>query len=492
MAPLLSAQPLTNQQVTAWEEDIDVMLSKLWQTYPEADDQLDRAQIEQAAEELKAGLSRLSHEEVIIRLQALLALTGEGSNSIYAFQGKLLYDMLPLKAYWFADGLYVCDAAAPYEELVGQQIKRVNKVLVDSLWAHLKELLPGDNDQQKRGAATYYWQIAPWLAYLTGTEMGADVTLTLDKGELQVPFRPYTEYLALNRGLPSYRGLQASGSSYAEENYWMEYLAEQRTLFVQFLAIRDNANGPNFKAFVQQIEQRLTSGTVDKVVIDNRYGGGGNGFKLKPLTNLLRENEQINQRGKLFVLTGRGTRGTVQELTSILELNTKAILVGEPTGEGPNSVGDIKVVSLPNSGIDVLLVHTFWPTSWPEDSRMTISPEIGLDYAWSDFAAKVDPWLEAALAYTEEPVAPANVSWRPKTGKYTSGKYTVTIEEDNGRLYLNLKRKMKSFFELHTELHPAAGDRYNTDITDVFLERAATGGESLLLQWKGVSIELMP
>ena len=45
MAPLLSAQPLTNQQVTAWEEDIDVMLSKLWQTYPEADDQLDRAQI---------------------------------------------------------------------------------------------------------------------------------------------------------------------------------------------------------------------------------------------------------------------------------------------------------------------------------------------------------------------------------------------------------------------------------------------------------------
>lgn len=486
----LIAQNLSTAEVQAWEEDINLVLEKLWQVYPDAEERLNKDVIQNAAGQLKEDLPNLSHEEAIIRLQALLALTGEGSNGIYPFQDALNYDMLPIKAYWFADGLFVCDAKSPYEHLIGEQIVAVNDVSLDVLWSKLRELLSGDNDQQKRGSATYTWQIAPWLAYLTETALGADATISLGNGQSEtVAFQPNSSYLELVRKLPSYRSTPMSGQSHPNENYWMEYLPEQRTLFIQFLAIRDNADGPKFKAFVQQIADQLDQGNVDKVVIDNRYGGGGNGFKLKPLTDLLRDNENINQRGRLFVFTGRGTRGTVQELTSILELNTKAIFIGEPTGEGPNGVGDIKAVTLPNSGVNVWLVHTFWPTSWPEDPRETIQPEIGIEYSWPAYEAQEDPWFNAVLNYSEEPSTAVNASWTLRPGKYSAGDNTVAIEEIGGRYYLNLKRKLKSFFEIRTELHALSDERYATDIADVYLE-ATQDTDRLLLNWKGVSIEL--
>ena len=487
----LSGQNLTTQQVAAWEEDIDFVLTKLWDTYPDVEQRLDKATFQTAADQLKSDLLSLSHDDAIIRLQALLALTGEGSNGIYPFQEKLNYDMLPMKAYWFEDGLFVCDAASPYEHLIGEQIVSVNNVPIEEVWNKLKLLLSGDNEYQKRGAATYTWQMLPWLAYLTETEVSTDATLTLGSGEQErVAFRPNSEYLALDRRLPSYRALPLSISPHAKDNYWMEYLPESRTLFIQFLAIRDNADGPSFKNFVQEIEDMLDGGTVDKVIVDNRYGGGGNGFKLKPFTDLLRDSERINQPGNLFILTGRGTRGTVQEMTSVLELNTKAILIGQPTGEGPNSVGDIKSVTLPNAGIDVWLVHTFWPTSWLQDPRMTIQPTVEVDYTWSSFEAQEDPWLQTALSYTAQASPSAEVSWEPKTGKYSNGKYTVTIEEEKGRYFLRMKRKLKSFFEISTELSPTTGDRYRADLADVYLEAGNSGDESLQLVWKGVPIPL--
>lgn len=489
----LYTQNLSTQQVIAWEEDINFVLARLWQTFPDADQRLDKASLQAAAEQLKADLPSLNQNEVIIRLQGILALTKEGSNGIYPFQEKLNYQMLPLKAYWFTDGLFVCDAAVPYEHLIGERIVRVNNVPIEEIWEKLKRLLSGDNEHQQRGAATYTWQMAPWLAYLTETDDLSNAVLTLSTGQEEaVAFRPNTAYLALDRKLPSYRALSSGSGAHANENYWMEYIEEERTLFLQFLAIRDSDSGPNFKQFVEEVESMLQGGSVDRLIIDNRYGGGGNGFKLKPFTDLVRENERINQFGSLFVLIGRGTRGTVQELTSILELNTRAILVGQPTGEGPNSVGDIKAVTLPNSGIDVWLVHTFWPTSWPMDPRISIAPHLAVDYSWSSFAAQEDPWLTAALDHAVQSISAGNVGWQPKAGKYSNGKYTVMLAQKDGRWYLEMKRKMKSFFEIHTELYPAGDGQYRSDIVDVYLEAGTVGDGSLRLNWKGIAIDLVP
>ena len=114
-------------------------------------------------------------------------------------------------------------------------------------------------------------------------------------------------YNSLDRTFPNTTG---RGASIGKEdlNYWYSYLPDSKILYLQFRQIRNSEEGPGFSDFVKQVEEEIESREISKIVIDNRYGGGGNGFKLKPLTDLIRQSESLNQWGRLFVLTRRGTR----------------------------------------------------------------------------------------------------------------------------------------------------------------------------------------
>lgn len=490
----LLAQSLSPGEVTAWATDLDVFATEFWRIFPDADTRVDRQVLEQALDELRIALPTLEEAEVVIQLQSILALSTEGSNTIWPYQKSLNYPMLPIKTYRFADGWFVCDAVADHEELIGKEIISVNGLSTDALWEKLVPMMPGDNIYQRQHGANYHWQIAPWLQYLTEEESSDTAVLTFaDGASTTIAFQPTEAYHGLSRKLPSYRGLVSSDQYYENDNYWMEYLPESKALVVQFLAIRDNEEGPKFKQFVNEMVAELNSGRVERLIVDNRYGGGGNGFKLKPLTDLLREHELFQNRGNLIVLTGRSTRGTVQEMSSILELNTKAVFIGEPTGEGPNSVGDLKAVTLPESGIDIWVVHKYWPTSWNNDGRETLEPEVYVFSYYQDIAAGKDPWLEAALAYEPEPATQhslENTSAGEIAGKYIVNGYTLEIEERRGRLFLAMNRKLKSFFEIHTELYPVEEGVYATDIVDVYLKLDVENSEALQLIWKGTTIEL--
>lgn len=48
--------------------------------------------------------------------------------------------------------------------------------------------------------------------------------------------------------------------------------------------------------------------------------------------NELAEDPYVNQRGRLYVIIGGGTFSAATTLVTALELRTKAIFVGEPTG----------------------------------------------------------------------------------------------------------------------------------------------------------------
>ena len=182
-------------------------------------------------------------------------------------------------------------------------------------------------------------------------------------------------------------------------------------------------------------------------MIDNRYGGRGNGFKLKPLTDLLKNHKNLNKKGKLFVLTIRNTKGTVMELTSLLEINTKAIIIGEPTGEGPNSVGDTKLIELPNSKIKVSLTKKFWPTSWKRDNRETIEPHLNIEYTYNDYKETKDPWLTKVYEYkhnTPTIKTPKEVIDR-LVGKYIISGRKVTIYKKMKICLCTLQEKLKIF-----------------------------------------------
>jgi hypothetical protein len=58
--------------------------------------------------------------------------------------------------------------------------------------------------------------------------------------------------------------------------------------------------------------------------------------------------------------------------------------------------GDVRVVTLPASGI-VVLISTRHDERAPRDDRQSIIPDVPVEVTWDDYAAPRDPVMEAAL-----------------------------------------------------------------------------------------------
>jgi len=491
------AQNKIDLEKEEWIEDIDFIIKKAEGTIPVFKSTENYTEFIDRMDMLKDGLATLTFEQIIFGIQyALNSIEDEGCNVI-PFQKKLDVNVLPIKTYWFDDGLFICDSAKEYSEYKGEEIIKINNVDLNEVYSKIGRFINTDNEYYRKYLFSIYSTMPSLLKAANLGESEQQVTLQFASGnEATITAESVSEYIKLNRQLPNDEYFSATQKSHQGENYWHEYLPSTKTFFVQIQKVINNDSGDSFSTFVNSIETEITSKKANKLIIDLRYGGGGNGFKLKGFTDLLKDQTSINNEGNLFVLTSNATKGTLVELASILSLNTKAIIVGMPTGEGPNLVGDTKYIKLPNSEISISLTHTFWPTSWDSDKRTSITPDIPVSYSYEQHQKKEDPWLDAVSNYQIQaykkqlPIQIKNII----KGTYKVSKRKISIEEKNGKLYVSMNRKMKSFFEFNSELYFTSEGFLSTDIKDVHLEyNTSENGElkSLVMNWKGTILKLI-
>jgi len=479
-----------------WNTDLEFLKTQIYSIFPNAKDRINENDFNTTLARLKSEAPSLSIHEMSVEIMSLLVLTNDNDCFIYPFQEFLSSPILPLKTYFFSDGLYICDASQPYEDLIGEKIEKIGHYKVDELFQKLQTVIPADNIYYQRYQFSLYSQLPSFLKWTGAIEKEEEVDLLTSSGiSKSVSFGDLSSYLKLERTLASQVGLADSQSNHEQENYWMEFWDDGKSLFVQLKAIEDQKEGNSFSDFVKEIEARIKSGKVEKVIIDNRYGGGGNGFMLNDLTALLRESKTINQKGKLFVLTSRSTKGVLLEFTSVLQLNTKATLIGEPTGEGPNTVGDRVTITLPSSKLEVQLTKLFWPTSFKFDNRKTIQPQISINYTFDNYLAKHDPWLKAIKEYnliSYEKQKPDLSTQNKLVGKYKVEGYKLKIYQEDGKLYAEVKKKLRSFFELHTELYHSKTGVLSSDIPQLIFIYEKQDGKSRLtkLEWFGKAYKL--
>ncbi|WP_298902938.1 hypothetical protein [uncultured Psychroserpens sp.] len=492
-----SAQEVNfNIDQSSWEEDFVFLKKKVEKMVPQYKNDTNKKAFDNIYEIISSSEMGNQKEEVVFALQRLLnTLNDEGCN-VPLFQKGVDLKILPIKTYWFNDGLYILDASNGYKEIIDKQIVKINNINIQDVFNTIKPVLNADNDYYKKYLFQAYGLIPSLLKTVDLGTSNDEVTLEFASGEIKtIESGSIESYSALSRGLANDEFFSASNTTHVKENYWFEYIPKTKTLFVQLQHISNNDSGDSFSDFVKSIETILAKNKTTKVIVDVRYGGGGNGFKLKPLTDALRDSKNINQRGRLFVLTSNATRGTLLELASILKQNTKAVIVGEPTAEGANTVGDIKYITLPNSGLKVSLTHKLWPTSWNENSSTVLLPDEKVVYNYTDRRKHKDPWLFLVDNYTvtKEQNAISDDLKSKLIGTYKIEDRKVSIVENNGRLFLTMKRRMKSFFEISTELYFLSEGTLSTDINDVFLKYNMEDSNQLkltALKWKDLNLKV--
>jgi tetratricopeptide (TPR) repeat protein len=180
----------------------------------------------------------------------------------------------------------------------------------------------------------------------------------------------------------------------------IEYLAADDLVYFQFNAVADHPAEP-FAAFCDRLFGFIAERRPGRLVIDLRWNGGGNTFLAQALLHHLIRCPEISRRGALFVIIGRLTFSAAQNTATAIGRETEPIFVGEPTGSRPNFNGERIPFELPYSKLVANVGDLFWQTSWPEDHRTWIAPDIYAPPTFEAFRRNADPAMDAIQALRE-------------------------------------------------------------------------------------------
>ena len=103
--------------------------------------------------------------------------------------------------------------------------------------------------------------------------------------------------------------------------------------------------------------------------------------------------------GRVAIIAGRSTFSAAGNFITDILVGPEGggiRLIGEAPGGGLNIYGDVDVVTLPTSGIVVLISNRYHERA-PGDDRLALPPDVPVEVTWDDYAGGRDPVLEAAF-----------------------------------------------------------------------------------------------
>jgi Tetratricopeptide repeat len=409
-----------SSSVRHWREDLAYLARELPRRHKNLFHTISRQQFDSALGALERKLPGLARHQVIVELARLVALVGDGHTNIAPTRDpKIGFHTYPVRLYFFKDGLFIRSAAKPVTDLAGAKVIRIGRLTADEAYLAVRELIGRDNEMNARYFAPFLLAMPEVLHAIGAIEEPDAAPVLLEQGGTRVVTVLHPSGLAPM--LPS-----DTDVSWMQEDGWvdmrgpdgprapiwlrgdprvplrLDYLPESRTAYVQYNKVGD-APDETVADFARRLRAFVDSAPVDRVVLDLRLNRGGDGTLNQPLVLSLIRSPRLEGPGHLFVVIGRSTFSAAQFLVHDLEEYTDAVFVGEPTAGKPNSYGDSRRITLPNSGITVRASIYYWQRTHPLDSRPWKGPDVAAELTSRDYRANVDPAMREILAWKPEP-----------------------------------------------------------------------------------------
>jgi hypothetical protein len=413
-------RPPDSTSVRQWREDLAYLARELPRRHKNLFHTMRREQFDSALAVLDRKLPTLARHQVIVELARIVALVGDGHTNVAPTRDpKIGFHTYPVKLYFFKDGLFVRSAGREQADLAGAKVLRIGRLSTAQAYEAVRELIGRDNEMNARFFAPFLL-VMPEILHAIGAiddPENAPLLLEQDGARTVAVLRP-TGLAAMmpsdtdvswapEAGWVDMRGVDGPRTPLwlrgdPRDHLRFEYLPESRTAYVQFNKVGDEPK-ETIAAFAGRLRAFVDSGAVDRVVLDLRLNRGGDGTLNQPLVLSLIRSPKLEGPGRLFVLIGRSTFSAAQFLVHDLEDYTDAVFVGEPTAGKPNSYGDSRRITLPNSGITVRASIFYWQRTHPLDARRWKGPDVAAELTSRDYRANVDPAMREVLAYKVEP-----------------------------------------------------------------------------------------
>jgi tetratricopeptide (TPR) repeat protein len=400
-----------------WRYDLALMAREIERRAYSPFRKVSRSEFERRVARLRDGIPRLSDTQVTIGLMELAALVGDGHTMVYAsFERPEFFQNLPVYFEPFEEGLFITAADRRFADLLGAQVLRLGDRSVVEVFHALDPLISRDNSNAIRVMGSMRMRNVPLLAGLGLVPDPRHAVLTVrDRAgrtrEVDLPADSSIPSRRLWDGFPEswqrlvdvVRGPLPLYLKDPYTDYWFEYLAAAKTVYLQWNHVADDPAEPS-DAFFERIRHFVEEHPVERLVLDLRWNNGGDTGHVPGALASLIADRKIDQPGRLFVITsGYRTFSAAQNAATLIERFTPAIFVGDTTGSRPNFVGEDAPVELPYSKLQVSISDLYWQSSWPSDYREWIPPLIYVPRSFAAYAENRDPALEAILDYPSDP-----------------------------------------------------------------------------------------
>jgi tetratricopeptide (TPR) repeat protein len=399
-----------------WQSDLALLQREMERkSYPQFVG-LSKEELRAEVAKLSGDIPKLTDLQATIEVMKFVAKAGVGHTEALPPHTVEFAQTLPLKFFLFKEGLYVIAADPKYRDLLGARVIGFGDTDVSQVLAAVDPVIFKDNEMWPKVMGPNLLRYTALLKGLNLISDGANVPLKIIdlRGETRtVTVTADTSYPDIWNIYPFPRtwvGFSPEKAGTAplylrnmEKFYWFEYLPESRTIYFQFNRVLPDAKEP-FDEFVSRLFAFMDQHEVERLVIDLRWNNGGNTYLLPPLLHEL-VGSKINGEGKLFVIIGRRTFSAAENAAAYIQRDTNAIFVGEPTGGKPNSLGDETYFTLPASKIAASVADVYWESSWPQDFRTWIAPQLYVEPTFAAYQSGSDAAMESILGLSPSGVA---------------------------------------------------------------------------------------
>lgn len=418
---------LTPEQM---REDLAALRDR-WLPQDKSFDDAERRDFARVIDAAVTDADNMSAADFALAVQKAVATAGNGHTT--AAIGEALR-VLPIRAWWFADGLHVVSADKAHEDLLGARIDRFGGLSAQEALTRVAPFISGTTARARYLSAAFL--TSPDVLKAIGATAGDTVTLAISKGghERKATLGPAPKRAPGDEGQPTKRvysilvpdapdrpdrwphvldAVAACSPAYAGrtdvEQRWLA--ADQSVLYIRSNSINSLGETPLQLKFGEILAKSVVTKRPRAVVLDLRFNNGGDFFNTILFSQALPK--LMPRGGRVMVLVGRATFSAALVTAAMLKgaSHDNVMLIGEPMGDDGRFWAEGDDMKLPNSGIEVHYSNAFedyengcldpekcyWPAVAFGPHGISLKPDILIEPTFADYAAGRDPVLEKAL-----------------------------------------------------------------------------------------------
>ncbi|MGE0441164.1 MAG: hypothetical protein AB7L66_01700 [Gemmatimonadales bacterium] len=395
-------------RVARWRFDLAYLDRLVRATHPAPFHAMPETDWAAAVARIDRDLERLTDDEIIAAVMALLASVGDGHTALFG-PPPGSWRQIPIWPVHLVDGWYVGAAAPAYRSLVGGRILGIGSRSIAAVDSAARRLIAHDNEWTARWLAQVPLQTAEFYRLAGVADPDGAVTVRIETpagAERTISVTPAGfDHDPADRWAPAaWPTMVVAGAEvprwirYAARPVAIEWMKRERVLYVAVNAVADQ-DDRTFGAVGEQVRDSIIRYRAAGVVLDLRLNNGGNGSLvpsfLAPLVGL----DVFRTRAAVQVLTGPRTYSAAGFLLNELDRYSEAERVGWPTGVRPVAYGTETPFRLPLSGLTGSVATRLEVAGVSaDDTRPFFAPRIAVWPTGADVREGRDPVLEAALA----------------------------------------------------------------------------------------------